>query len=168
MKIIRTYWKLLLLSCICAVLGNAFSEAVIAILLPTLFPEEARLALSVLDIMQKFGHATLNTPIFLILTTMAGFSLLAMSLRKHLQAMPLATIVWGSLIGIYLSIVRFIAMTDAIGKIFSYVLPIESDVNSLNFIFFILVIPFALLAIIVIAFKFVAQSQKTYISPAMP
>ncbi len=135
MNTFRIYWKLLLLSCICTAIANAFSEVVIAILLRKLFPEEVRSVLSPLDI-------------FLIIVTVTGFILLAISLRKHLQAMPLATIAWGTLIGIYLSLVRFMAMTDAIGNFFSYVLPIVWDVDFLNLIFFIFVIPLSLLAII--------------------
>ncbi|MFZ6679358.1 hypothetical protein [Undibacterium sp. Tian12W] len=153
MKTIRTYGKLLLLSCICAAIGNAFSEVIIAILLRKFFPEEVRSVLSPLDIIQLFGKEIIGTPVFLIVVTVTGFTLLAISLSKHLQAMPLATIVWGSLIGIYLSLVRFMAMTDIIEKIFSYVLPIDWVADSLNFIFFIFVIPLLLLAIIVMFFK---------------
>ncbi|MES2038361.1 MAG: hypothetical protein V4495_11015 [Pseudomonadota bacterium] len=153
MKTVRTYWKLLLLSCICTAIANAFSEVVIAILLRKLFPEEVRSVLSPLDIIQLFGKEIIGTPIFLIIVTVTGFILLAISLRKHLQAIPLATIAWGTLIGIYLSLVRFMAMTDAIGNFFSYVLSIVWDVDFLNLIFFIFVIPLSLLAIIIMFFR---------------
>lgn len=168
MKTIRTYWKLLMLSCICTAIGNAFSEVVIAILLRKLFPEEVRSVLSPLDIIQLFGKEIIGTPIFLIIVTVTGFILLAISLRKHFQAMPFATIVWGTLIGIYLSLVRFMAMTDAIGKFFSYLLPIEWDIDSLNFIFFVFVIPLSMLAAIVVIFKASAQSKQADIIQATP
>ncbi|MFZ6745541.1 hypothetical protein ACO0LC_20135 [Undibacterium sp. JH2W] len=142
------------------------SEICIAIFIRKIHPEYGAKNLSFLDAIQKFGNELIETPVTLILMTIAGFILLAFALRKQAREIFPASIAWGVFMGFYGSNLRFIAVTGAIARFFNFLLPPERGVSSINFVLFVLMVPLvALTTIILIFIRKASANNKVNIMP---